>query len=395
MLILPSLRPDQLAIAQHPAKIKTLAMGRRWGKTILGGVLAVNTLARHGKVGWCAPTYKNTRPLWRWVQATCGGEPAIRLSRSERTLETSRGGLLAIYSGDNADAIRGESFHLMIVDEAAMLPEEAITDVIMPTLADFDGDLIVIGTPKGKNWFYHWYQRGLSGDAPYMSWRAPTRDNPIPNIRRAAELARERRTERSYRQEWEAAFIDDGGEVFRNVRACATVEAVPFGQPGHQYIIGVDPAKQTDYFVAQVMDVGTHEHVHQDRSNHVEYTLQAARLKALSDRFNGAICIIETNGNEAFIELAIQQGIPVQRFTTTNATKYAIIEKLTVALERMEIAILNDAILIGELEAFSGEKLPSGTMRYGAPSGMHDDTVMALAFAWQGIAAGQLEWTFA
>jgi hypothetical protein len=28
--------------------------------------------------------------------------------------------------------------------------------------------------------------------------------------------------------------------------------------------------------------------------------------------------------------------------------------------------------------------LPSGTLRYGAPSGMHDDMVMSLALAWYG-----------
>ena len=42
-------------------------------------------------------------------------------------------------------------------------------------------------------------------------------------------------------------------------------------------------------------------------------------------------------------------------------------------------------MLIGELAAYQAEKLPSGLLRYGAPSGQHDDTVMALAVAWSAV----------
>ena len=36
--------------------------------------------------------------------------------------------------------------------------------------------------------------------------------------------------------------------------------------------------------------------------------------------------------------------------------------------------------------------LPSGLVRYGAPTGMHDDYVMSLALAWSGVFAGELFW---
>ncbi len=74
----------------------------------------------------------------------------------------------------------------------------------------------------------------------------------------------------------------------------------------------------------------------------------------------------------------------MQAFLTTNASKAAIIEGLALAFERSQIAILNDAVLVGELQAFTAERLPSGMLRYSAPSGMHDDCVMSLAMAWYG-----------
>ena len=72
-------------------------------------------------------------------------------------------------------------------------------------------------------------------------------------------------------------------------------------------------------------------------------------------------------------------------FTTTNATKTNIIQALELACEREEIKLLDNEIQTGELMSYQSEKLPSGLIRYGAPSGMHDDTVMALALAWSGL----------
>ncbi len=59
------------------------------------------------------------------------------------------------------------------------------------------------------------------------------------------------------------------------------------------------------------------------------------------------------------------------------------IEALGLALERLDVQIIPDPVLLAELQAYEAERLPSGMLRYGAPPGMHDDTVMALAMAWQ------------
>ena len=88
---------------------------------------------------------------------------------------------------------------------------------------------------------------------------------------------------------------------------------------------------------------------------------------------------------EPLIEQLQQDGLPVTPFVTTNATKAAAIEALSLAFERGEIEILNDPALIGELQAYEAKRLPSGLLRYGAPEGMHDDCVMALALAWQAV----------
>jgi hypothetical protein len=71
---------------------------------------------------------------------------------------------------------------------------------------------------------------------------------------------------------------------------------------------------------------------------------------------------------------------------TTNATKAAAIDALALAFERGDLAVLNDPVLIGELQAYEMSKTKTGLRSFSAPAGMHDDTVMALALAYSGIA---------
>lgn len=386
-LNLPMLRPDQARIAKHPAKLKVICCGRRWGKTVLGGRLVMETLRQHGRVAWVAPTYKNARPLWRWCVQVSGSEPRLAVSTSERTITSDRGGFLGLYSGDNIDSIRGEAFHLVVIDEAAMLGPDAWTDAIMPTLADYDGDALLISTPKGRNWFWTEFVRAQADGQRSMAFTAPTSANPLPTIRRAAELARERVSDRTYRQEWLAEFIEDSG-VFRMVREAATAEAQAEPQAGHEYVIGVDWGRQDDATVFTVLDATSRTMAHIDRMTQTDYNLQVSRLRVLIERFRAQSVIAEYNSmGGPIIERLQADGLPIQAFTTTNASKAQAIDALVLAFERSELRILPEPLLLAELQAYAAERLPSGVVRYSAPNGLHDDYVMSLALAWHGITA--------
>ncbi|HUW12874.1 MAG TPA: hypothetical protein VM537_24310, partial [Anaerolineae bacterium] len=191
--------------------------------------------------------------------------------------------------------------------------------------------------------------------------------------------------ERLFRQEYLAEFIDDAGSVFRRVMDAATaLEQEP--QPGRQYVAGVDWGKHNDFTVVKVVDAQSKAEVYSDRFNQIDYVVQRARLVALYERYRPSAVIAETNAmGEPIIEQLQREGLPMQGFTTTNATKAAAIEALALAFERADITILNDPTTVGELQAYEMSRLPSGMVRYAAPEGMHDDTVMALALAWQGV----------
>ena len=142
-----------------------------------------------------------------------------------------------------------------------------------------------------------------------------------------------------------------------------------------------------DFTVLTVLDTTTKEVCYIDRFNQIDYVIQADRLAALANRFKPNGIIAESNSmGLPIIQQLQRRGVAVQPFQTTNASKDEAVRALQLAFEQGEIKIIADDILVGELQAYESKRLPSGLMRYEAPEGMHDDTVMSLAIAWQAVA---------
>ncbi|PJF45368.1 MAG: hypothetical protein CUN48_19240 [Candidatus Thermofonsia Clade 3 bacterium] len=77
----------------------------------------------------------------------------------------------------------------------------------------------------------------------------------------------------------------------------------------------------------------------------------------------------------------------------TATSKPQLIDALALAFERADARWLDEPIARLELEAYEFSTRASGRAHYGAPAGLHDDTVIARALAWQAATqAGPLLW---
>lgn len=385
---MPRLRPDQAKIAKAAAKHKLVVvnMGRRWGKTVLGGVLCVASAARGGQVAWVVPSYKNGRPLWRWLEQilrplVASGQ--VKLNKAERTVEFANGGFLAVFSAsDQADAIRGNSFHLVVLDEASRISEEAWTDSIQPTLADYGGHAILISTPKGKNWFWREWMRGRDESQDEVrSFKAPTSDNPNPRIKEAARLAEQRVSKRTYEQEWLAEFIDDAGGVFKNVRACIRGELLKAPiHPQRRYVIGLDLAKHEDYTVLAVMDEIARQVVAFYRFNLDSWDLQKKRIYLIAKHWNNALIWMDSTGvGDAIFDDLQAAGLRVEGYKFTAPSKENLIDNAVLLVEQNQVGFPGIPVMVHELEAFQYERTDTGHIRMNAPAGDHDDCVIAFS----------------
>lgn len=75
--------------------------------------------------------------------------------------------------------------------------------------------------------------------------------------------------------------------------------------------------------------------------------------------------------------------IPFTEFSTTNANKIELINKLQVAFEQRKIKIMDDERQTAELSMYEAKMNTNGTVTYNAPTGANDDMVMALMFAME------------
>jgi len=341
---LPRLRADQYRIAVHPAKRKECAMGRRWGKTVLGGVLEMNVLRQHGKCAWVVPTFKNGRSLWRWVERVAYPMVADRLwsvSKTERTITTHRGGFFGMYSDDNIDAIRSEDFDLVINDEASRIKAESIEEAIVPCLADRDGSLVNISTPRGRNWWYDQCQLAKLDMRDHLFVSAPSSDNPNPNIQRAAALAATRVPRSVYEQEWLAQFVEDGLTLFRIDDIDRAAQPYDLPTAG-QWLTTVDVGRRHDATVINTFEIGQkpYRRAHVERLERVSYPLIQQRIEWAAERYPGML-VIESNGvGDPLIE---NLNVHADPFVTSARSKLQALQSLQLLFEQDDIQATWDA----------------------------------------------------
>jgi hypothetical protein len=378
---LKTLHPAQQIIAQSPVRFKVLACGRRFGKTSVAVDELTNRLLDGQRTAYFAPTFRMGGEVWRELKAAL--RPLmVQVSETTRRFDLLTGGTLECWSlsPGAAETVRGRKYHYVVLDEAALVEAgEAWQSAIRPLLTDYAGGALFCSTPRGRNWFWELYQRGQNPDWPdWGSWRFGTAANPF--IAPAEiEAARGDLPERFFQQEYEAAFLDDGGAVFRQVdRACT---APPQAQTAEAVVFGVDWGKENDFTAVSVMTRGGRQ-VWLERFNHIGWAQQRGRLAALAERYRPALILAEENSiGSVNIEALHNEGLPVRPFVTSAKSKPPLIDALALALERGEITLLDDPVLKHELLAYTLQRGAHG-WQYQAPHGGHDDTVMATALSW-------------
>ena len=340
--------------------------------------------ALEGKpAAWFAPTYKQASPVFRELQLRL--KPVISSQdKQERHIALITGGEIDVWSLDGPDAGRGRAYRRVVIDEAAIVPNlrDAWQQSIRAQLTDYQGDAWFLSTPKGiASPFHELFQRGRDPlQTEWAAWHMPTSTNPHI-VASEIESARADMTDLAFAQEYLAEFVSWEGAVFRRI-----LDAVmPCPEHIPAAVIGVDWGRVNDYTVFVAMSATGHV-LGMDRFRGIEYALQRMRLAEFWRRHRLPVIVAESNSiGGPVIEQLQRDGLPVRAFVTTAASKSAIVEALALAFERTLIHIPDDVVLIGELQAYEGKPTPSGMVRYSAPEGCHDDTVMALAIAWAGL----------
>lgn len=186
---------------------------RRAGKT----VARINKLIRcaasaeieNPRFGYLAPYYIQAKDIaWNYLKQYC--RPILDVGGKVNESELSvifahNGAQIRLYGAENAERLRGLYFDGIAADEAQDIAPSALTQVIMPALADRKGWLDLSGTPKGwGNLLGESYKRAKDDPAWFVQMLKASETGLID----ADELKnlRAMMPENEYLQEFECSF---------------------------------------------------------------------------------------------------------------------------------------------------------------------------------------------
>lgn len=373
----------QRRIHASDRRFRTVCCGRRWGKTLC---LAAELLDRAGgeaagDYGWIAPTYFIADRGVEALREIAGKFVTITGRNPVQARFTGAHGdsRILFLSADNPESILGLGFNGIVVDEAARILQDTWTYTIRPTLAQTLGWATLISTPRGRGWFFDMYTRGKDpNETDYASFHFPSNSNPFFPKEEWEEA--ERTLPRDvFRQEYQAEFLEDSAGVFRDIENCLVEDVAP---PCPDVVIGCDLAKHTDYTVLIAMNRKTGGCLDMERFNQLDWPIQKERIVKFYNRHKG-LFVMDATGIGDPIYDDLRNVIPsIQPVKLTNLSKAQIIQRLIVAIEQREISWPRRwEVLTDELKRYEYKMTEAGAITYNAPSGYHDDCVIALAMA--------------
>ena len=380
---------EQRAVLESDARFRVVAAGRRSGKTTLAAAETVRHIVEGGDgwLGyWVTPTHDIAETGFRLITDALNDAWVAEVKLSPPREVTFANGARLGFRTTSGGANVSVGLDWLVIDEAAKdIPERAWTQELRPTLSDTNGDAMFISTPDGRGWFHDWWHRGQDPAYPDIeSFRWSTYENPHVDDAEV-DAAREELPERIWEQEYLAKFRDNTGGVF-DVDIAAEPYDLPrgYGPPDGArgpYRIGADLARSEDYLAIVALDV-TGRVVHLTRERDLSWPQIQSRIERVADGHgNAPVAIDATRDNKVVADLEAS-GVDIRPVHFTAQRKQALIENLAAGIEADEVTIPAESILETELEVFEFSTTAAGNVRYGAPDGHHDDTVDALAMAY-------------
>lgn len=397
-------------IRNSGARIINVTGSRGWGKSVWATCdVAVPGLFRkpNQQILYVAPYYKHCKSViddvWYGVDEETGerfipdrcpdtGFRFWEYKASDKELHAFNKSVMYMRSADNPDSIVSKGYNIIIIDEAALIPQDVFQKQILPTARRKDCIIIIISTPRGKNWFHQVFLRGQDpSQKNYISFKQPWWKRPdYPDL-----LKEEMRNlpEHIRKQEFEAEFIDDSGGTFANLPKVFWGEEIYFESDQQtwehpridefleheDFTLAVDIAKKNDYTVVSVWSNVTREMVYYWRMNKTDYKVVLDRIHRIARRFHDADIIYDATGvGDSFGDF-LSSDFNCHPFVFTNKSKNEIVNQLIIATEYGNIKMPNIQTIRHEFELFEFKVTRTGAMTYAAPEGYHDDCVMSVA----------------
>jgi PBSX family phage terminase large subunit len=366
------------------AKYYTLVSSRQAGKTMLGMNLllyfAINDA--RSKVAWISPTYMQVRKVMEELHnAIADSKIAKKVNYSTYEIHLQNGSVIYFRSADNYDALRGYTFDYMCADEASYLKEQGWKSAIQPTVLIRGKKVILMSTPRGRDFFYEMYQLGQSDEHPnYRSFKMTYKGNPFVDMSEI-EAAKKTLPDQIFRAEYEGEFIEGESQVFENYSQCMVNH---WPKPKGRVFVGCDLGRESDYTCAVFIDeAGQVIEIYRD--NQKDWSYMINQIVERARKYDAYIMVEKNSMGTVVVENMQKIYNKVEPFITSNKSKQEIVEGLILDFHEQNVTIPSSTLypeLSNELDVFEMKYSPkSRSVVYAAREPFHDDLILALCIS--------------
>lgn len=411
-------------------QLVVIAVGRQVGKTTCVQFLLLEEAARHEgyyTAAYAAQGHPQASEFYELCLANWTKADIVRRYRDKgqdrfielRPFGSNRGCKIYFWSAD-AEAHRGaagKTLNRLVIDEASLIPEEALTSTFRPMLNVTRGKTLILGSPYPSGVGFDWFQRAWehkdrdgqllpTPPGAFESFNAPSECNPFSSEEWIAEQRRTCRTRTEEACQYDAIFVKDMGAVFENLDAVFVLPYIQRGlryigaeyTVGEHYVVGLDFGKFDDWTVVSVFHANTRRQVALLRVQGA-YEYQLGEITGLIDAYGRPVVYADgREGGTVLCEMlrkrygkslyevkwsrggiydkesSIFRGQDLFQQSSKDLSKHHGWQMLALPEQREEFRL------------FSSEPLSptNPSRRYGAPVGRHDDFVAAALYACYG-----------
>lgn len=180
------LHKAQQSIAASRARFKVLRCGRRFGKTTYAiEEMVAACLFAPGPVAYFATTRDQARDIvWDELVGKVSNSTnfvSTNESRLEVVLKRPDGSTnkIRLFGWENIETARGKHYSLVVLDELDSMRafDKHWREILRPTLVDFEGSALFMGTPKGYKSLYKLEMLARTNE-DYEAFHFTSYDNP-------------------------------------------------------------------------------------------------------------------------------------------------------------------------------------------------------------------------
>jgi hypothetical protein len=224
--------PWQVKVMRSPSKQILLNCSRQAGKSTCTAIIGLHRALYRPRslVLLVSPSLRQSRELFGKVQdfmKSLDTKPALD-EDNRLSMALNNGSRVIALPGDS-DTIRGFSSPALIIEDEASYVDDGLYRAIRPMLAVSGGRLILLGTPNGRR--EHFFE-AWDGKEDWQRIEVPASE--CPRISKAfLEAEKAALGESWFKQEYECAFLDAVGALFRyeDIRRAITDDVKPlFGE---------------------------------------------------------------------------------------------------------------------------------------------------------------------